>query len=214
MDIPIYAVYPNTFDKLPCITYKELNNKSLLSNLNDQFFPNKKDDPNDIISTFTPEEWNKKLSEGLTSVPNSNLNEIISKYTVNEWNHMMAVYRETGEKLWENTTINLLNENEETVNEETVDNTVPSTPIEFDNYKEFNPIIYAQLEYQVDFWGHNLTELVGLIRRLDEYIIHAPGRIIKTFTSEDLYETNTKIYHKIVRFKAIVDNHGNIFNDI
>lgn len=219
VNLPITAVYPKNFDNLPCITYNIVNEKSSKDNLNDQFFPNPINDPNDKIFNYTPDEWNKMQVEKNTEVvPVENILEIISKYTPNEWNQMMEVYRATGEKLWEETSTvseeNIValadeNNNEETPTEPEVPS-VPSTPIEFP-YKPYYPLIYAELEYQVDFWDKSLSNIIRLIRKMDEYIIHGPARFTKTFTSSDLYESDTKIYHKIIRYKALVDNHGNIF---
>lgn len=215
--LPITAVYPENFANLPCITYSQVNEVSSKNNLNDQFFPNPIDDPNDVIFDYTPDEWNKKMDEEREKVSPDLIWKMIAKYSAAEWNKMMAHYNATGEKLWEEEVeepepeepeddISQLADDEE----ETPVESVPSTPLEYP-FKEFNPMIYAEVEYQVEFWSKNLTKMVKLIRKLDEYIVHSPARLTKTYTSADLYEVDTKIHHKVIRFKALVDNKGNIF---
>lgn len=224
--IPITSVYPKNFKDLPCITYNQVNEVSSKNNLTDQFFPNPINDPNDIIFNYTPNEWNREYRDKNTEVvKNTKVNEVISKYTPSEWNRMMLIYKTTGEKLWEDTSEE---KDEETNNDEGLDtqdlednntegskdnkeeNTVPSTPLEFP-FKPYNPLIYTYLEYQIEYWAENITEIVKLINRLDEYLVHTRVRLNKTFTSADLYESDAKIYHKIVRYKALVDNHGNVY---
>lgn len=218
--LPIYAVYPRNFDNLPCITYTEVNNKSLANNLQDQFFPKRLDDPNDEVFKYTPEEWNK-LKEDTTNRPLLNLNKAPFEYTPKEWNEMMDHYKRTGEKLWKDPwdkpkddeedlmKLDLDDEVEDEDPSEEVPS-IPSTPVEYP-FKDYNPIVYAELEYQLDYWSKSLTKIVEYIALLDEYIMHSPARINKTYTSQDLYETDTQIYHKVLRYKFVVDNRGNIF---
>lgn len=226
--LPIYAVYPKTFDLLPCVTYNEINNKSLADNLQDQFFPKRLDDPNDKVFDYTSEEWNKS-QEDTSNRPLLNLNKAPFEYTPKEWNEMVDHFKRTGEKLWKDPWDKPKDDEEDDTEEdlmkldlddEVEDNededpneevpSIPSTPVEYP-FKDYNPIIYAELEYQVEFWSKSLTKIIEYITLLDEYIIHSPARINKTYTSADLYEVDTQIYHKVVRYKFVVDNKGNIF---
>ena len=83
-----------------------------------------------------------------------------------------------------------------------------------DNFNDnsFNPLNYDEVEYENTYWGKSITEVVNMIKAFDNAMVNEAIMFKKTYTSPDMYDGS--FYYKVVRYKAIVDNYGNVYTGI
>ena len=66
----------------------------------------------------------------------------------------------------------------------------------------------AELTYAVDIWSDSPAENMALFAQIDGRM--ASARFRRDF-AEDLFDTNTGRYHRTIRYRAIADADGNIY---
>ena len=83
-----------------------------------------------------------------------------------------------------------------------------------DNFNDnnFNPLNYDEVEYENKYWGKTLTEAITMLNAFDQAMVNEGIMFKKTYTSPDMYDG--QFYYKVVRYKAIVDNYGNVYTGI
>lgn len=66
----------------------------------------------------------------------------------------------------------------------------------------------AELTYAVDIWSDSPAENMALFAQIDKRM--ASARFRRDF-AEDLFDTNTGRHHRTIRYRAIADADGNIY---
>ena len=66
----------------------------------------------------------------------------------------------------------------------------------------------AEVIYTVDIWGRSASENAQLAAVIDSRM--ASRRLRRTY-SADMFEKNTRLHHRILRYRAVADAAGNIY---
>jgi len=66
----------------------------------------------------------------------------------------------------------------------------------------------AELTYAIDIWGDSPGENMALFARIDEQM--ASARFRRDYM-EDLFDANTGRHHRTIRYRAVADGEGNIY---
>ena len=66
----------------------------------------------------------------------------------------------------------------------------------------------TELSYTIDVWADAPGSLREASAMIDE-VLDDEG--IRRVASHDLYETGSRLYHRVMRYRAVVDAEGNIY---